>query len=155
MPAQMLDLDGRVIRQAGEFALHRFNDSHGVGRSIEEIRIAECNVLGSRGHLPTDVLQHHLWLNDAKGTLIYRHHRTMPAQVLAPAARFGVARALPRSPLCSIDTQLGVFFERRQPGSYRSEELQPVERNEGTWTGAISPPSQACLEFAAQDSTDP
>ncbi len=119
MPPQMLDLDGRVIRQTGKLAVHRFDDAHGVGRSVEEIRIAESNVLSPGRDLLADVLQHHLRLNDPKRALIHRHHRTMPAQVLAPAAGFGVTHPLPRS----INAQLGIFFERRQSGSQRSEEL--------------------------------
>ena len=107
---QVLDLDGGVVGERRKFLVQRFDDAHGVRGAVEEIGIAEGDVLGAGCDLLANVLQHNFRLHHAKIALIHRHHRAMPAQVLAAAAGFGVAGALGQP----VDLQSRIFFERRQ-----------------------------------------
>ena len=58
--------------------------------TVEKIRIAESDVLRASGHLPPNILQHHVALHHAEYAAIHRNHRAMPAKVLAASAGFGV-----------------------------------------------------------------
>ena len=60
-----------------------------VGRSVEEVGIAERDVLGAGGHLRADVAHHDVERNRAEGAAVDRHDRTVPAQMLAAARRVG------------------------------------------------------------------
>ena len=73
--------------------MERFHERHRVAGAVEEIGIAERDVLRARRHLPPDIFEHHFALHDAEDALIYGHHRAVPAEVLAAAAGLGVADA--------------------------------------------------------------
>src|SRR5712692_4146359 len=90
----MFDLDGDVVGERRMLSVQCFDNSRGVPGPVEEIRISKGNVLGASRYLPPDVFQHDAALDDAKRSVIYRNDRTMPAQVLATAAGFGVANEL-------------------------------------------------------------
>ncbi len=77
----------------GPFAMQRVHDSHGVRGPVEEIGIAEGDVLGARGHLLANVGEHDLRLHHAKTSLIHRHHGAMAAQMFAASAGFGITGA--------------------------------------------------------------
>src|SRR5437588_9891820 len=126
MLAQMLNLDGRVVGESREFPMHRLYDSHGVGGPVEEIRISKRDVPGSRLHLLSNILEHDFWLHDSERALIDRHHRTMAAQMLASAARLGIAGALG----CPVQTQLGVMIQDGKHGTPRRLKLKAIERDE-------------------------
>src|SRR5260221_8601440 len=105
----MFDLDGRVVGQRWKFPVQSFHKAHRMRWSVEEIRIAESDVLGPRRHLLTNVFHHDLGLYYPKLALIHRNHRTMPAQMLAAAARLGVARSF-----CGpIHANVRILSERR------------------------------------------
>ena len=69
-----------------------------VRRAVEEIGIAEGDVLRAGRHLPANIFQHHVARHHAKNSVVHRHDRAVPAQMLAAAAGFGVSRdAMPPS----------------------------------------------------------
>ena len=76
--------------------MQRVHDAHSVRGTVEEIGIAEADVLGARGHLLANVGEHHFRLHHAETALIYRHHGAMAAQMLAASAGFGIAGAFGR-----------------------------------------------------------
>ena len=51
--------------------------------AVEEIGIAEGDVLRTGRDLAADIFQHHLTLDDAKPAVVYRHDGAVTAQVLA------------------------------------------------------------------------
>ncbi len=91
MPQQMLDLDRDVVAHVRMRRVQRVDDAHRVRRAVEEIGIAERDVRGAGGDLRGDVGEHDVRLHDAELPVVDRHDRTMPAQMPAAAARFGVA----------------------------------------------------------------
>src|SRR5258706_2556437 len=114
---------------------------------VEEIRIAESDVLGSRRHLLTNVFHHDLGLDHSKLALIHRNHWTMPAQMLAAAARLCVARAF-RGP---VHANLRILSKRRQRRTEGSQELQPVERNQTLTLRTTGKRYESRFKLAAQN----
>ena len=106
--------------------MQRFHQRNGVSHSIEEIRIAKRDVLRARGHLLPDIRKHDLPVDDAENTVVYRHNRTMPAQMLAAAARFRVSH---RAMFAVRQHQVRVRTQRRQSLAVRLLETQPRQRN--------------------------
>src|ERR1700731_4572215 len=84
----MLDLDGHVVGQAGMAVVHLLHDRQRVGEGIEEVRVAEGDVLCSGGDLGGDVVEHDLALHDAKTAVVDGDHRAVTAPV--PAAATGL-----------------------------------------------------------------
>src|SRR5215211_8916689 len=66
------------------------DDAHGVGGAIEEIGVAEGDVLGSGRHLICDVLQHDVRLHDEEPAAVDRDNWAVAAEMLAAAAGLGV-----------------------------------------------------------------
>src|SRR5687768_15681311 len=94
MPAvleQMLDLDDHVVGEIREPPVQLLDDAHGVGGTVEEIGIAEGDVLRSGRHLTRDVLQYDVRLHDEEPAAVDRDDRAVSAKMLATAARLGVA----------------------------------------------------------------
>ena len=123
---KMLHLDRHVIGERGEFAMQRIHQRNGVSHSIEEIRIAKRDVLRAGGHLLPNVRKHHLPVDDAEHTVVYRHNRTMPAQMFAAAARFRISH---RAVFAVRQHQVRVGTQRRQSFAIRLLETQPRQRN--------------------------
>src|SRR5258708_2604133 len=116
--------------------------------SVEEIRIAESDVLSPGCYLLANVFHHDLALNRPKLALVHRNHWAMPAHMLASTARLGVARAF-RGP---VHPNLRILAERRQRGSERSQELQSIERNDGLGLGLpVSQRNQTGFELPTQN----
>ena len=132
MLQQVLDLDGDVVADLRELAVHRLDDGQRVRRPVEEIGIAKGDVLGARVDLPANVLQHDFALHDAKNPVVNGHHRAVPAQVFAAAAGFGIAGDLEAS---FRHQQVRVLAQRRQAGAIRQNEVQPIERDRGSAQG--------------------
>src|ERR1700676_5709404 len=84
----MLDLDRDVIRDFRELAMKGLDQFQGMPNAVEKIRIAKRNVLRPSRHLPPNIFQHHVALHDAENAVVHRNNWAMPAQMLAPAARF-------------------------------------------------------------------
>ena len=91
MPQQVLDLDGDVVAELREFAVQRLDDGQRVRRPIEEIGIAEGDVLGARIDLAANVFQHDVALHDAENSVVDGHNGAMAAKVFAAAAGFRIA----------------------------------------------------------------
>ena len=146
MLQQMLDFDRRVVGDGGKFGVQRLHNRHRVGGTVEEIRVAEGDVLRARGDLLANVFEHHVAAHHPEMPAVNRHHRTMPAQMLAAAARlrigdeFGVA-VLP---------QLGVALEIRQSRAIRRDERQPFERNRRRWLRPRASCTSDDFELAAR-----
>src|ERR1035437_1714032 len=86
----MLDFDGDVISERREVLLHPLDDAHAVGRAVEEIRIAEGDMLRPGLHLLADVGQHNVSRNHSERPVVNGHNGTMTAEVLAAAARLRI-----------------------------------------------------------------
>ena len=92
---QVLDLDRDVVADAGELARQRLDDAQGVRRTVEEVGIAERDVLRARRDLRADVGEDDVGVDGAEAAVVDRDDRTVPAAVFAPARRLRVADDLP------------------------------------------------------------
>src|SRR5258706_1861027 len=94
--------------------------------TVEEVGIAEGDVLGSGGYLATNVFQHNLSRNNSKSPVVHGHHRTMPAKMLTPTAGLGVsANAMP----VRAQVQMSVARQLGQSGTVWNAEVEAIERN--------------------------
>ena len=75
----MLDFYGDVVRHIGKFAVKFFHQWYGVANPIEEIRVAERNVLRAACHLTPDILHDNFPRYHAKHSVIDRHNRAVSA----------------------------------------------------------------------------
>ena len=75
MLQQVLDLDGDVVAELREFPMHGLDDGQRVGRAIEEIGIAERDMLGAGIDLAANVFQYDFALHDAKNSVVNGHDR--------------------------------------------------------------------------------
>src|SRR6266446_10077144 len=123
---QMLDLDGRVVRQSGKLRVQGVYNGHGVAGAVEKIRVTEGDVLRSHGDLLADVGEHDVALHDPKNAVIDGDHRAMPAQMLTATAGFGGTNALP----CAVEVERGVGGQNGELGTVGRHKTQPVERYE-------------------------
>src|SRR6266516_4475877 len=88
----MLDLYGDVVSDFRKSTMQFLNNRQRVRGTVQEIWITEDDMLRSGGNLLRDVRQYNLLLHDPKCALIYRHHGTMAAEMLASTAGFRVPR---------------------------------------------------------------
>src|SRR5258708_34184073 len=95
---QMLDLDGRVVRQPGKLRVQGVHNGHGVAGAVEKIRVTEGDMLRSHGDLLADVGEHDVALHDPKSAVIDGDHRAMPAKMLTAPPGFRGTNA-PRAPV--------------------------------------------------------
>ena len=72
MPQQVLDLDRHVVGEIRESLVQRLDDADGVGGAVEEIGVAEGNVLGAGRDLLRDVGQHDLRWHDEEPAAVHR-----------------------------------------------------------------------------------
>ena len=126
MLQQMLDLDRDVVGHVGMRGVQRLDDAHRVRRAVEEIGIAEGDVLGARRDLRRDVREHDVRLHDAELPVVDRHDRTVTAEMPAAAARLRVADDAPRRRrgICSVAYRR----QRRQARPIGHEEMKPRQR---------------------------
>ena len=90
--------------------MQRFDDATSVGGAVEEIGIAEGDMVRARADLRRDVGLHDVGLHDSELTVVNRHHRAVPAQMTTSSAGLGVADQRARA----VGTlQGGVAVERR------------------------------------------
>ena len=122
---KMFHLDGHVIGERGEFAMQGFHERNGMPHSIEEIWIAKRDVLRAGGHLLPNVRKHDLAVHDTENTVVYRHNRTMPAQMFAAAARFRVSH---HAVFAVRQHQVRIGTQRRQSLAIRLLETQTRQR---------------------------
>ena len=83
MAQEVLDFDCDVVCHARKAFVQASNDCHPVARTVKEIRVSEGDVFRACLDLLCDILDDNVALHDSKRTVIHRHHRTMPAAVLA------------------------------------------------------------------------
>ena len=156
MAEQVLDLDGDVVCDGRELAMQRIHDSRGVRRAVEEVGVAESDVLRARFDLQPDIVDDHLRLDDPEGSTVNRNYRAMPAQVLAPAARFRVSDEA----FVTVQSQPGIARQSRESTPVRRSEGEAVERNlhisgdriAGRET--VRDVAQRRLEFPADDAVE-
>ena len=79
MLEQVLDLDCDVVGERRPFAVECFKDRDGVARTVEEIGVAEGDVLRAGGDLAANVLEHDFGLHDAEETAVYPTRRVPSA----------------------------------------------------------------------------
>src|SRR5215211_7065197 len=91
VPEQMLDLDDHVIGEPREAPVQLCDDAHGVGGTVEEIGIAEGDVLCSGLDLTRNVLQHDIRLHDEEPAAVDGNNGAMAAEMFAAPAGLGVA----------------------------------------------------------------
>src|SRR5882724_8838954 len=108
--AQMLDLDRYVVGELREFPVEFPNEFHGVAYAVEEVRIAERDMLRTGSRLTANVLENNIATDDSKSTFVHRYNRAVPAKMFAAPAGFGRthdAIAIARN------NQMRVFLDRR------------------------------------------
>ena len=105
---------------AGNRIVQRPRQPQAVCGSIEKIGVTKANVGCALLDLLPDVGQHHVGRNDAECALVHRHHRAVPAQMLAAAATLGKSDRL----VCTIrHDQAGIFLKGRQLAAVRDDEF--------------------------------
>ena len=101
MLQQVLDLDRDVVGQRRERRVELLEEAQRVADAVEEVRIAEGDVLGPEAHQLRDVLQHDIPLDDAQPAAVDGRDRAVEAAVSTAPARLDVAgqllRCVPRS----------------------------------------------------------
>src|SRR4029078_3938948 len=85
---QMLDLDGRVVADAGKLPRERVDDGQRVRGAVEEVRIAEGDVLRAGGYLRANVGEHDIRRHRAEPAVVERDDRAGSAAMIAAARRF-------------------------------------------------------------------
>src|SRR3981189_872577 len=73
--AQVLDFDRYVVGELREFTVEFLNEVHGMADTVEEVWIAERNVLRAGSRLAANVFEHNIAADDPKNTFVYRHDR--------------------------------------------------------------------------------
>ena len=121
---QVLDLDGDVVRDGRMRLVQGLDHAHGVGGTVEEVRITKGDVPRAGGDLRGDIREHHLRLHHAKLPLVDRDDRTVAAEMPAAAAGFRVARDHTLAP----DLQRRVARKRRETCAIGHQELQARQR---------------------------
>ena len=105
--------------RSGHSRVQRLDDGHRVAGAVEEIGIAEGDVLRAGGDLAANVFEHDIGLHDAKHAAVDGYDGAVAAEMLAAARRFGVAHTA----RAGLGAKVGVGAERRQAGAVGDEEL--------------------------------
>ena len=90
-----------------------------MAEAIEEIGIAEGNVLRASGDLLANVLHDDVAADDAKNAFVNGDDGAMAAEMLAAAAGFG---GTDEARCGAGDVEMGVLGDRREVGAIRSFE---------------------------------
>ena len=123
VPQEVLDLDRDVVGDTRKSRREPFDDAPRVRRPVEEIGIAEGDVLGARGDLLADVLEHRIDGNRMKAPLVDRYDRAVTTEMLAAVRRVGAADDASRS---VWHLQLRVTSKRRESGTIGDDGQLPV-----------------------------
>src|SRR5258708_26678975 len=92
MLEQVLDFDSCIEGDARKLLMHGAGDTHGVGRSIEEVGVAKGDMTYALDYLCADVCQHDLgWDGEEAATVDWRDG-AMQARMLAASRRFSISR---------------------------------------------------------------
>ena len=91
MAQEVLDLDRDVVGEPRMRAVERAHDAERVPDAVEEVGVAEGDVLRAGRDLLADVVEDDFALHDAKVSVIDRDDGAVPAAVFASAARLRVA----------------------------------------------------------------
>ncbi len=132
MREQMLDLDGHVVADVGMPRRQALDHAARMCRAVEEIRVAERDVLRAGRDLLGDVGEHGLDRHDPHAALVDRHDRAVRAGMQAAARGLGVAREA----TLAADIEACVGRERwlrrtvrdgeREPGHLRAAQIALV-----------------------------
>src|SRR5262245_2734226 len=90
-------------------------------RSIQEIRIAEGDVLRAGGNEPANVFENDALGHHEKPTVVNRRNRTMGTEMQAASARFDV----PHQPLLAPILEFGVMLQRHERAAVGCCEINP------------------------------
>ena len=90
------------------------DDLESVLDSVEEIRIAEGDVLRAGGHLAADVFHDDVAAHDAENAFVDGHDRAVAAEMFATAAGL---RGADDAVAVAGDDQICVVFERWKSGA--------------------------------------
>ena len=101
MGQQVLDLDRDVVAHVRVPGRKRLDDPTRVGRAVEEVGVAEGDVLRAGVHLLGDVRHHDIVGHDAQRASVHGHDRAMRTGVQAAARGLGVAGEPPLAARCS------------------------------------------------------
>src|SRR6266850_4833805 len=74
---EVLDLRREIKSQMRKLLVHRANDTHGVPRSVQKIRVSERDVRRACMHLTSNVLKNDDFRNEEEAPVIDRHDRAM------------------------------------------------------------------------------
>ena len=150
---QVLDLDRHVVGQPRMLARQRANDAQRMRDAVEEIRVSERDVPGAGADLRPDVGQDDIRGHRAEAPVVHGHDRTMAAQMLAAAARLGVANR-PRRAVGH--PQLRVLLQRGQAGAIGRLETDARECSGTTLQGLASQyPDEAEASYHMPRRQDP
>jgi hypothetical protein len=108
--------------------MQRFHQWNRVARTVEKIRIAKSDVLRSGGNLLADICQYYFAIDNPKDSVVHRHDRAVPTEMLATAARFGVTGD---AMLSAWQNQMRVGAEWWQAVAVGSLETQSGKRDVG------------------------
>ena len=79
----MFDLDRGIVGDVRVLGVKGPNEPQGVRWAVQEIRIAERNVLRASRYLLRDVGKHNIDRDDSEAALVHRNDWAMTAKMLA------------------------------------------------------------------------
>ena len=154
---QVLDLDGGVEGEEGMLRVHRLHDPQGMGRTVEEVRITERDVLRAGRDLLPDVGEDHLARHHPEAPVVHRDDGAVAAEVLAAPARLRE----PDDPLLAArQLEPGVLVERGKAAPVRNAKARscrdgwtvrrlPLRRSRGPSRASPVPSPAVRLTFPA------
>ena len=125
---QVLDLDGLIVSQVRNFPVEGLAKLCSVADAVEEIGIAEGDVLSAGFDLVADICENDFGLDDAKATLVDRYYRAMATEMLAAPAGFRVANGASGA---FWKLECGVACQFRKIGSSGHSKVQLIQGDEG------------------------
>jgi hypothetical protein len=101
------DLDGGVVGEQRMLSMQSFDNAGGVRDAVEEIGIAEGDVLGTRLDLLANVGEDDFLRDDSELAVVDRNNWAMAAEMFAAARSFGVTGG---AVVAGWENDVGVFL---------------------------------------------
>ena len=134
----------------GKLGVQRLDQIDGVLGTVEKIGVAEGDVGGAGGDLRANIGEHRFALDDSELAVVNRHDGTMPAEMLAAAARLGISD----QPRAIALTQFGIAGEIGKAGAVGREKLAAGPAKCVRLRIAVHKIAQSLLKLAAQNRFD-
>src|SRR5690242_16633878 len=110
MADHVLDLRGAVVREIRELRVDCAHELQGMAGPVQEVRIAEGDVLRPGNHQLPYVLEHDVPRHRKEASAVHGRDRTVETPVQTPPARLDVSREPPPA----VTSERGIAGEGRK-----------------------------------------